>query len=96
MAGFKPDERQQRLIDEALVAHRSEQANGRYAPQRLIRKWCAESLGSRPLQLNQTRGGYVRGDYLAPLSKSPIECEDVYCGIDDGPSRIELDSHQTV
>jgi hypothetical protein len=39
---FKPDERQQKLIDEALKYHREAQQSGRYAPERLVRKWSSE------------------------------------------------------
>jgi hypothetical protein len=39
---FKPDERQQKLINEALKYHREAQQSGRYAPERLVRKWSSE------------------------------------------------------
>lgn len=39
---FKPDERQQKLINEALRYHREAQQSGSYAPERLVRKWSSE------------------------------------------------------
>ena len=43
MAEFKPDERQQELIQNALRSHRKAQARGRYAPQQLVEKWISEA-----------------------------------------------------
>ena len=42
MLKFRPDERQRRLIEEALEAHRQAQTNGQFAPDRLLRKWSSE------------------------------------------------------
>jgi hypothetical protein len=42
MAEFKPDERQQRLIAQALRSHRKAQARGQCAPERLVEKWGSE------------------------------------------------------
>ncbi|WP_116123370.1 hypothetical protein [Paraburkholderia sp. BL6669N2] len=39
---FEPDEDQQESIDKALAAHRRAQANGIYAPDRLVEKWSSE------------------------------------------------------
>ena len=43
MSGFKPDERQQKLVKKALRSHRRAQARGRYAPDRLVEKWSGET-----------------------------------------------------
>lgn len=42
MAEFKPDERQQRLIEQALRSHQKAQVRGQYAPERLVEKWSSE------------------------------------------------------
>ncbi len=42
MAEFKPDARQQRLIEQALRSHRKAQARGQYAPERLVERWSSE------------------------------------------------------
>ncbi|NIE63223.1 hypothetical protein [Burkholderia sp. Ax-1719] len=42
MSEFKPDERQQRLIEQALRSHREAQAHGSYAPEWLVEKWSNE------------------------------------------------------
>lgn len=42
MPVFKPDEREQSLIERALRSHRRAQARARYAPKRLVEKWSAE------------------------------------------------------
>jgi hypothetical protein len=42
MAEFRPDERQQRLIEQALRSHREAQKRGQYAPDRLVEKWSSE------------------------------------------------------
>lgn len=39
---FKPDARQQKLIDEAMKRHHEAQQSGRFAPDRLVRKWSSE------------------------------------------------------
>ncbi|SDJ36506.1 hypothetical protein SAMN04487926_14533 [Paraburkholderia steynii] len=43
MAKFKPDERQQKLIETARRSHREAQARGRFAPRRLVEKWSSEA-----------------------------------------------------
>ncbi|WP_156516804.1 hypothetical protein [Paraburkholderia caribensis] len=43
MPEFKPDERQQKLIEKALRTHRKAQARRRYAPDRLVEKWSNEA-----------------------------------------------------
>jgi hypothetical protein len=42
MANFKPDERQQQLIETALASHHEAQVSGQYAPDRLVEKWSSE------------------------------------------------------
>ncbi len=42
MTEFKPDERQQELIQKALRSHHKAQTRGRYAPQQLVEKWSSE------------------------------------------------------
>jgi len=43
MTEFKPDEREQKLVEKALRTHRKAQARGRYAPDRLVEKWSNEA-----------------------------------------------------
>lgn len=40
---FRPNRRQQVLIERALASHRRAQMFGRYAPSRLVRKWSREN-----------------------------------------------------
>jgi hypothetical protein len=61
MCKFVPDERQKRLIDAAIAAHRAAQATGEFAPEHLVQKWSSESDVVRP-DSTKKRGGSSPSD----------------------------------
>jgi len=52
MGNFRPNRRQKKRIEAGLRGHRAAQANGRPAPERLIRKWSSE-VGIQLPKLNR-------------------------------------------
>jgi hypothetical protein len=57
MTEFTPDERQKRLIEKSLQAHRAAQKRGRFAPDRLVQKWSSE------IGLEQSKSGRISEEH---------------------------------
>lgn len=71
MAPFKPDKRQQRLIDAATKSHREAQASGRHAPDRLVEKWSSEVGLDRMIRASERLGLYdAEFESLPPKRKT--------------------------
>lgn len=71
MAPFKPDKRQQRLIDAAIKSHREAQASGKHAPDRLVENRSSELGLDRMIGLRSGLGSTMQSLTVYPPNGKP-------------------------